>query len=179
VPAELSARLSFSPISPCADGKEFRPCPFFLFLLDFRLVEVEDVVGGSFDGPAGALYIVRPHVSNMDICKTYPGLDMTAAEALPLRFFVVVVAAGGAGGSGSETFCRLLPRRAEEGLAGAGSGIGLGSRAGALRFLVVVVCRAGAGGAGNGTATEGELSEEAAACRADERVVLEDMSMWL
>jgi hypothetical protein len=115
----------------------------------------------------------------MDICKTYPGLDMTAAEALPLRFFVVVVAAGGAGGSGSETFCRLLPRRAEEGLAGAGSGIGLGSRAGALRFLVVVVCRAGAGGAGNGTATEGELSEEAAACRADERVVLEDMSMWL
>jgi hypothetical protein len=98
------------------------------------------------------------------------------AVALPFRRRVI--GGGGAGGSGSDTFC-LLVRRTEGTFAGSGSATGLGSRAGALRFLD------GGGGrievaAGGAKAVEfGEGSEESAACRADARVLLGDMSIWL
>jgi hypothetical protein len=100
---------------------------------------------------------------------------MTAA-ALPFRRREA--GAGGAGISTSVSFC-LFGRRAETGLAGSGSATGLGSRAGAFRFLL------GTGGltgetAGKGVAAaEGEVSSEFAACRADARVLLGDMSIWL
>ena len=62
-----------------------------------------------------------------------------------------------------------------------GSGLGLGSRAGAFRF------REDDGGRVNEAATGPAMvadepdgdSEELAACLADARVILEDMSIWL
>jgi hypothetical protein len=98
--------------------------------------------------------------------------------AVALPFLRRTTGGGGAGGSGSETFC-LFVRRAEGALAGSGSTIGLGSRAGALRFLDGGGGRIG-GGAGGAKAVEvGDGSEESAACRADARVLLGDMSIWL
>ncbi len=97
------------------------------------------------------------------------------AVALPFRRRIV--GGGGAGGSGSDTFC-LLVRRTEGALAGSGSATGLCSRAGALRFLDGGGRIGGA--AGGAKAVEvGEGSEESAACRADARVLLGDMSIWL
>ncbi len=100
---------------------------------------------------------------------------MTAA-ALPFRRRGVGIR--GAGGSGSDTFCRL-GRRAGVVLAASGSATGLCSRAGALRFLDEGGGRVDgftAGGAGAGVAGR---SDEFATCRADDRVLLEDMSIWL
>jgi hypothetical protein len=98
--------------------------------------------------------------------------------AVALPFLRRTTGGGGAGGSGSETFCFFV-RRAEGALAGSGSTIGLGSRAGALRFLDGGGGRIG-GGAGGAKAVEvGDGSEESAACRADARVLLGDMSIWL
>jgi hypothetical protein len=98
------------------------------------------------------------------------------AEALPFRRRLT--GGGGAGGSGSDTFC-LLGRRADRALAGSGSGTGLGSRAGALRFLDGAGGLIGGAAAGVAAAEVGEGSEEIAACRADARVLLGDMSIWL
>lgn len=140
-----------------------------------RLADAEDEAVGSFDGPAGVLESVREDKWDAKRCGTNPGLDMTAA-ALPFRRGRPA-GTGGAGASGSDTFCRL-GRRADVGLAGSGSGTGLGSRAGALRFREVVLCRAGVV-VGGGPVVEGEVSDEAIACRADDRVVLEDMSIRL
>src|SRR5271154_2999967 len=97
------------------------------------------------------------------LCRTYPGLDMTAV-ALPFRRRVI--GSGGAGGSGSDTFC-LLGRRAERALAGSGSATGLGSRTGALRFLDDAGGRIGGAAAGVRAAEAGKGSDEFAACRAD------------
>jgi hypothetical protein len=74
-----------------------------------------------------------------------------------------------------------LGRLVDAAFAGSGSGSRLGSRAGALRF------REGGGGRVDEAATgpaavaEGpdDESEEFAACLAAERVILEDMSIWL
>ena len=98
------------------------------------------------------------------------------AVALPFRRRVT--GGGGAGGSGSDTFC-LLARRVERALAGSGSATGLGSRAGALRFLDGGGGRIGGAAGGAKAAEVGEGSEESAACRADARVLLGDMSIWL
>jgi hypothetical protein len=98
------------------------------------------------------------------------------AVALPFRRRVIG-GGGGAGGSGSDTFC-LLGRRVERALAGSGSATGLGSRAGALRFLDGGGRIGGAAG-GAKAAEVGEGSDESAACRADARVLLGDMSIWL
>jgi hypothetical protein len=64
-------------------------------------------------------------------------------------------------------------------LAGSGSAIGLGSRAGALRFLDGGGGRIGGAAGGAKAAEVGEGSEDSAACRADARVLLGDMSIWL
>jgi hypothetical protein len=96
------------------------------------------------------------------------------AVALPFRRRFT--GGGGAGGSGSDTFC-LLARRAERALAGSGSATGLGSRARALRFLDGGGRIGAAGGAR--AAEVGEGSEASAACRTDARVLLGDMSIWL
>lgn len=98
------------------------------------------------------------------------------AVALPFRRRFT--GGGGAGGSGSDTFC-LLARRAERALAGSGSATGLGSRAGALRFLNGGGGRIGGAVGVAKAAGVGEGSEESAACRADARVLLGDMSIWL
>jgi len=108
-------------------------------------------------------------------CQTYPGLDMTAV-ALPFRRRIT--GGEGAGGSGSDTFC-LLARRVEGALAGSSSATGLGSRAGALRFLDGGGGRMGGAAGGAKAAGVGEGSEESAACRAEARVLLGDMSIWL
>lgn len=98
------------------------------------------------------------------------------AVALPFR--LRLTGGGGAGGSGSDTFC-LLGRRAGRALAGSGSATGLGSRAGALRFLDGAGGRIGGAAAVVKAAGVGEGSEDIAACRADARVLLGDMSIWL
>jgi hypothetical protein len=107
---------------------------------------------------------------------TYPGLDITAG-VFPFFLRLGATCAGG-GRSGSETFC-LLGRLADEAFVGSGSGSGLGSRAGAFRF------RDDGGGRIDEAATgpavvadepDGD-SEELAACLADARVILEDMSI--
>jgi hypothetical protein len=54
--------------------------------------------------------------------------------AVALPFLRRTTGGGGAGGSGSETFC-LFVRRTEGALDGSGSATGLGSRASALRFF--------------------------------------------
>src|SRR5436190_4515091 len=103
---------------------------------------------------------------------------MTAA-ALPVRRGRLF-GTGRAGWSSSDTFCRF-ERRADGALIGSGSVTGLDSpRAGALRFLVEVegACRVGVV-AGRGVVVEGEVSKEVIACRAEDRVVLDDMSMTL
>lgn len=100
---------------------------------------------------------------------------MTAA-ALPFLRRGVGCGRAGDPGSRSDIFCRFV-RRIDGGLEGSGSGIGLGSRV--LRFLDDddgAGCAARVGGAvANGVAAG--VSEALAACRADERVVLEDMSI--
>lgn len=144
-----------------------------MLLLVLRLAEAEDEAVGSFDGPADVLEGVREDKVDAKLCVTNPGLDMTAAALPFLRGRPVGRVRAGA--SGSDTFCRL-GRRADVDLAGSGSGTGLGSRAGALRFLPVAVGRAGVV-VGRAPVVEGEVSDEVIACRADERVVLEDMSI--
>lgn len=113
---------------------------------------------------------------------TYPGLDITA-EFLPFVFLrrdgtEATAEGGGGGASASDTLGRFV-RLADDGLGGSGSasGAGLDSRAGALRFredtcdradeAVAVVAAEVVDGPG-----------EFAACRADARVILEDMSIW-
>ena len=120
---------------------------------------------------------MRRQKTNMktNLCHTYPGLDMTA---VPLPFRRRITGDGGAGGSGSETFC-LLVRRTEGTLAGSGSATGLASSAGALRFLDGGGGLIGGAAGGAKAAEVGEGSEESAACRADARVLLGDMSIWL
>ncbi len=101
------------------------------------------------------------------------------ATALPFRRRAAD--SGAAGGSGSVTFCRFC-FRVEGALAGSDSGAGLGSCAGAFRFFDGggggLIEEAGVGAA---AAAEGETDEpdEVAACRAEERVLLGDMSIWL
>jgi hypothetical protein len=110
---------------------------------------------------------------------TYPGLDITAG-VLPFAAFRRVGAAadGGEGCSGSVTFCRFA--RLGGAFAGSGWGAGLGSRGGALRFRDAGCGREDGAADAAGTPAEGpEDSEEEAACLADARVILEDMSMCL
>jgi hypothetical protein len=101
---------------------------------------------------------------------------MTAA-ALPFRRRDIGAEGVGGSGSGSDTFCRFV-RRDTAVFAGPGSGIGLDSGTGAFRFLE------GGGGRAAGVeavdAAAGKSAvEELAACRADARVVLEDMSIMI
>lgn len=98
---------------------------------------------------------------------------MTAA-AFPFRRRRVGGGRAGGSGPGSETFCRFV-RRVDGGFEDSGSGLGLGSRP--LRFLDAV--DTGAGRAEGAVADDeaAGVSEALAACRADERVVLEDMSI--
>ena len=107
---------------------------------------------------------------------THPGLDITAGV---LPFFRRLGATGaGAGGSESvDIFCRLV-RLVDGNLVGSGSGSGLASRAGAFRL------REGGGrvegvveGIEAAELPDTESSEEDAACLADARVILEDMSI--
>lgn len=97
-----------------------------------------------------------------------------AAGALPFRFL-----AGGAAGvvvSGSEIFC-LFVRLCDRDLGGSGSGIGLVSRAEAFRFRDAVEGREREEDvAGVAEAAGGGVSGVVAACLADLRVILEDMS---
>lgn len=81
----------------------------------------------------------------------------------------------GLGHSGSATFCRL-GRLADDAFGWSGSEAGLGSRTAAFRFRDGVgrVDEAAAGAVG---AELPEVSEEAAACLADRRVILDDMSI--
>jgi len=82
-------------------------------------------------------------------------------------------------GAISDVFC-LLDRLAAEGaFAGVGSGSGVGSRAGAFRFRDEGGGRVDEAAAGSAAFAEepGGESEALAACLADDRVVLEDMSV--
>lgn len=81
-------------------------------------------------------------------------------------------AAGGAVGSFSVLW-RFWRRLDFEGFEGSGSGSGLGSRSAALRFLDGRAVGAGWDGV---AALGGARSEVVAACRADARVFLADMS---
>jgi len=111
--------------------------------------------------------------------NTYPGLDITAG-VLPFATFrrVGAAAEGGVGCSGSATFCRFVRRGGA--FAGSGWGTGLGSRGGALRFRDAGGGREDGGAEAAGTPAEvPEDSEEEAACLADARVILEDMSICL
>lgn len=110
---------------------------------------------------------------------TYPGLDITAG-VLPFPAFRRVEAAadGGGGCSGSVTFCRFA--RLGGAFAGSGWGAGLGSRGGALRFRDAGCGREDGAADAAGTPAEApEDSDEEAACLADARVILEDMSICL
>jgi hypothetical protein len=74
-----------------------------------------------------------------------------------------------------------LGRLADGAFVGSGSGSGLGSRAGAFRFREDGegrVDEAATGPAAVADEPDGD-SEELAACLADARVILEDMSIWL
>jgi len=87
----------------------------------------------------------------------------------------------GAGGVGAATFCRFCRREEDAGWAGAGGVLG----SWALRFRDDVGAAGpedGAGAAGGGWVTaEADAAEAAwfAAWRADDRVILEDMSKWV
>lgn len=102
---------------------------------------------------------------------TNPGLDMTTVD---FPFLCLVVgAAGAAVVSCSVVLWRFWRRFDFEDFAGSGSGSGLASRSAALRFLDGRVV----GGGWDGVAAlGGTRSEVAAACRADARVFLADMS---
>jgi hypothetical protein len=93
-----------------------------------------------------------------------------------LLFLFLAGTAVGVGISDSETFC-LFVRLFEEALEESGSGIGLGSRAGAFRFRECVADLGWEGTAvGVAEAADGEVPGLVAACLADRRVILEDMS---
>lgn len=89
--------------------------------------------------------------------------------------FLCLVGAGacGAADSCSVVFWRFWRRLDFEGFAGSGSGSGLASRSAALRFLDG---RVEGGGWDGVAALGGARSEVVAACRADARVFLVDMS---
>jgi hypothetical protein len=108
---------------------------------------------------------------------TYPGLDITAG-VLPFEVLLRAGATGGVRGgcSGSVTFCRFV--RLSGAFAGSGSGGGLGSRAGALRFRDAGGGRVDEAAAAGTPAEAPDDSEELAACLADARVILRDMSIW-
>lgn len=82
-------------------------------------------------------------------------------------------AAGATVGSCSVVFWRFWRRLDFEGFAGSGSGSGLGTRSAALRFLDGRAVGVGWDGV---TVLGGARSEVFAACRADARVFLADMS---
>lgn len=95
---------------------------------------------------------------------------------MPFEVLLRAEAGAGEGGSGSVTFCRFV--RLDGGFAGSGSGTGLGSRACALRFRDAGGGRVDEAAAVAGIPAEApEDSEELAACLADARVILEDMSI--
>jgi len=96
---------------------------------------------------------------------------------LPFEFLLRAGATTGAGGGGSDsvTFWRFVRLRGA--FAGSGSGGGLGSRAGALRFLDAGGGRVDEAAAAGTPAEAPDDSEELAACLADARVILGDMSI--
>ena len=108
---------------------------------------------------------------------TYPGLDITAG-VLPFLLRLGAIGTGG-GRSRSDIFCRF-GRLADEFFAGSGSAAGLGSRRGALRFRDACAGRVDEGGKAAVAAVD-ELDDDSAEVTAfaDERVILEDMSIWL
>ena len=106
--------------------------------------------------------------------STYPGLDITAGV---LPFLRRLGATGTVGGrSGSDIFCRF-GRLTDEVFAGSGSGAGLGSRGGALRFRDDCVGRVDEGAKCAAAAKALDDDSEELAAFADERVILEDMSI--
>lgn len=84
-------------------------------------------------------------------------------------------AAGAVLGSCSVVFWRFWRRLDFDGFAGSGSGSGLASRSAALRFLDGRVVGVGWDGV---AVLGGARSEVVAACRADARVFLVDMSVY-
>lgn len=118
-------------------------------------------------------------LSSVKIYRPYPGLDI-AAGALPFFRRLVDAGAGvGVGSSGSVTFCRFARLEDELFIGSASVGDGSGSRVGALRFRDEVEGRTGGAGVGTMGLAALDASEKFAACRAEARVILEDMSICI